>query len=61
MDIIKLEKGDFMSTTVISAIALAIPIVLGIIGIALFSAKKNKEEWKKSLFFMVLYDKSNFF
>ena len=43
-----------MSTTVISAIALAIPIVLGIIGIALFSAKKKKEEeWKKSLFFMV--------
>ena len=43
-----------MSTTVISAIALAIPIVLGIIGIALFSAKKNKEEeWKKSLFFMI--------
>ena len=35
-----------MSTTVISGIALAIPIVLGIIGIALFSAKKNKEEWK---------------
>ena len=36
-----------MSTTVISAIALAIPIVLGIIGIALFSAKKKKEEeWK---------------
>ncbi len=36
-----------MSTTVISAIALAIPIVLGIIGIALFSAKKKEEEeWK---------------
>ena len=36
-----------MSPTVISAIALAIPIVLGIIGIALFSAKKKKEEeWK---------------
>ena len=33
-----------MSTTVISAIALAIPIVLGIIGITLFSAKKKKEE-----------------
>ncbi len=34
-----------MSTAVISGIALAIPIVLGIIGIALFSAKKrNKEE-----------------
>ena len=34
-----------MSTTVISGIVLAIPIVLGIIGIALFSAKKkNKKE-----------------
>ena len=44
-----------MSTTVISAIALAIPIVLGIIGIALFSAKK-KEEWKNhsSLWFNMI-------
>ena len=30
-----------MSTTVISGIVLAIPIVLGIIGIALFSAKRR--------------------
>ena len=37
-----------MSTTVISAIALAIPIVLGIIGIALFSAKKKEEEESRS-------------
>ena len=46
-----------MSTTVISAIALAIPIVLGIIGIALFSAKKKKEEeWKNhsSLWFYMI-------
>ena len=33
-----------MSTTVISGIVLLIPIVLGIIGIALFSAKKKKKE-----------------
>ena len=33
-----------MSTTVISGIVLLIPIILGIIGIALFSAKKKKEE-----------------
>lgn len=52
-----------MATTVISAIALAIPIVLGIIGIALFSAKKKKEEeWKKSLFFEVyMVNKLNLF
>jgi hypothetical protein len=33
-----------MSTAVISGIGLLIPIVLGIIGIALFSAKKKEEE-----------------
>jgi hypothetical protein len=33
-----------MSTTLISGIGLLIPIVLGIIGIALFSAKKKKKE-----------------
>jgi hypothetical protein len=32
-----------MSTTLISGIALVIPIILGIIGIALFSAKKKEE------------------
>ena len=33
-----------MSTAVVSGTILLIPIVLGIIGIALFSAKKNKGE-----------------
>ncbi len=33
-----------MSTTLISGIGLLIPIVLGIIGIALFSANKKIEE-----------------
>ncbi len=32
-----------MATTLISGLILLIPILLGIIGIALFSAKKNKE------------------
>jgi hypothetical protein len=30
-----------MTTTIVSAIFLFLPIVLGILGVALFSAKKN--------------------
>ena len=44
-----------MSTTVISAIALAIPIVLGIIGIALFSAKKKKKRSKITLLYGLIW------
>ena len=32
-----------MTTTIISAMFLFLPIVLGILGVALFSAKKNVE------------------
>ena len=37
-----------MTTTIISAMFLFLPIVLGILGVALFSAKKNidsKDNW----------------
>ena len=37
-----------MTTTIVSAIFLFLPIVLGILGVALFSAKKNidsKDNW----------------
>ncbi len=37
-----------MTTTIVSAIFLFLPIVLGIVGVALFSAKKNvdsKNNW----------------
>ena len=37
-----------MTTTIISAMFLFLPIVLGIVGVALFSAKKNidsKDNW----------------
>ena len=40
--IILFVKGKkYMTTTIISAIFLFLPIVLGILGVALFSAKKN--------------------
>ena len=42
-----------MTTTIISGIFLFIPIVLGIVGVALFSAKKNvesKNNWLSSTF-----------
>jgi hypothetical protein len=39
----KNKKEKSMSTAVISGITLLIPLVLGIIGIALFSAKKKEE------------------
>ena len=32
-----------MTTTIISGIFLFLPIVLGIVGVAIFSAKKNAE------------------
>ena len=37
-----------MTTTIVSGIFLFLPIVLGIVGVALFSAKKNidsKDNW----------------
>ena len=42
-----------MTTTIISAMFLFLPIVLGILGVALFSAKKNidsKDNWVSFIF-----------
>ena len=42
-----------MTTTIISAMFLFLPIVLGILGVALFSAKKNidsKDNWINFIF-----------
>ena len=42
-----------MTTTIVNAIFLFLPIVLGILGVALFSAKKNvesKNNWLSSTF-----------
>ena len=42
-----------MTTTIVSGIFLFLPIVLGIVGVALFSAKKNvesKNNWRSFTF-----------
>ena len=42
-----------MTTTIISAMFLFLPIVLGIVGVVIFSAKKNvesKNNWLSSTF-----------
>ena len=43
-----------MTTTIVSGIFLFLPIFLGILGVAIFSAKKNvesKNNWLSSTFF----------
>ena len=53
-----------MTTTIISAMFLFLPIVLGILGVALFSAKKNvesKNNWVSlSLETLKLFRQHNF-
>ena len=38
-----LKRKKYMTTTIISGIFLFLPIFLGILGVAIFSAKKNVE------------------
>ncbi len=44
-----------MTTTIVSAIFLFLPIVLGILGVALFSAKKNVESKNNWVSFAFLF------
>ena len=44
-----------MTTTIVSAIFLFLPIVLGIVGVALFSAKKNVESKNNWISFTFLF------
>ena len=44
-----------MTTTIISAMFLFLPIVLGIVGVALFSAKKNVESKNNWVSFAFLF------
>ena len=44
-----------MTTTIVSAIFLFLPIVLGILGVALFSAKKNVESKNNWISFTFLF------
>ncbi len=45
-----------MTTTIVSAIFLFLPIVLGILGVALFSAKKNIDSKDNWINFIFLFD-----
>ncbi len=45
-----------MTTTIISAMFLFLPIVLGILGVALFSAKKNIDSKDNWINFIFLFD-----
>ena len=45
-----------MTTTIISGIFLFLPIFLGILGVAIFSAKKNVESKNNWLSFTFLFD-----
>ena len=44
-----------MTTTIVSGIYLFLPIVLGIVGVALFSAKKNVESKNNWISFTFLF------
>ena len=44
-----------MTTTIISGIFLFLPIVLGIVGVAIFSAKKNAESKNNWVSFTFLF------
>lgn len=44
-----------MTTTIVSGIFLFLPIVLGIVGVALFSAKKNVESKNNWVSFAFLF------
>lgn len=45
-----------MTTTIVSGIFLFLPIVFGIVGVALFSAKKNVESKNNWINFIFLFD-----
>ena len=45
-----------MTTTIVSGIFLFLPIVVGILGVALFSAKKNVESKNNWVTFTWLFD-----
>ena len=38
-----LKRKKYMTTTIVSGIFLFLPVLLGILGVAIFSAKKNVE------------------
>ena len=45
-----------MTTTIVSGIFLFLPVLLGILGVAIFSAKKNVESKNNWLSFTFLFD-----
>ena len=45
-----------MTTTIVSGIFLFLPVLLGILGVAIFSAKKNVESKNNWINFIFLFD-----
>ena len=45
-----------MTTTIVSGIFLFLPLLLGVLGVAIFSAKKNVESKNNWLSFTFLFD-----